>query len=291
MTLQVPVRLVAVGARHSILVSDEGRIYTAGDNRHGQLGHGFRDPANNWSPKFADVPSPVPGEIGKMKVRLIAAGDDHCLAATEEGRLFAWGANSNGQLGVGRNDDQAEPTEVRELQDTGIVSMACGGRHSVVATRRGTQVWVFGSNVQGQLGLGQSSASEGYQLTAPTVCAAISEQPNLEVIQVAAAGCHSLAVMRTGEVYAWGDNSYGQLGFPREGAGHAINHAVLASVQKAQMTKTKQCRSRSSLEVDAPRAFAEGVGKLFAPTRVVSLALYQVRSVSTSDMHTLALAA
>lgn len=291
MTVQVPIRYVAVGARHSMLVSDEGRIFTVGDNRHGQLGHGFRDPANNWSPKFVDVPSPVPGEINSLKVKLIAAGDDHCLAVTEDGRLFAWGANSNGQLGVGRSDDQATPTEVRELRDAGIVSMAAGGRHSIVAARHGKQVWAFGSNVQGQLGLGQSSPSEGYQLTAPTVVAAISDQPNLEIIQVAAASCHSLAVMRTGEVYAWGDNTYGQLGFPREGAGHAINHSVLASVQKGQMTKPKQCRSRSALEVDAPRAFAEGVAKLFLPTRIVSLALYQVRSISTSDMHTLALTA
>jgi len=286
---EVKIRQVAVGARHSMFISDAGAIYTAGDNCHGQLGHGTRDPAGNWSPKFMDVPKLVPGDLGQQRVRLVAAGDDHNLAVVEDGRLFAWGANSNGQLGIGRVDDQAVPVPVRELQDTGIVSMACGLRHSVVVSHNGEQVWTFGSNVQGQLGLGQSSAPEGYQLTTPTLCKSLSRQPNMEVVQVAAAACHTLAVLSTGEVYAWGDNAYGQLGFPKAGAGHPMSHAVRSSVQTVQATK--QLRSRAALEVDAPRAFADGVARIFEPCRIVSLSLWKVRAVSTADMHSLALAA
>jgi len=68
-----------------------------------------------------------------------------------------------------------------------------------------------------------------------------------------------------------------------------MSHAVRSSVQTVQATK--QLRSRTALEVDAPRAFADGVARIFEPCRVVSLSLWKVRAVSTADMHSLALAA
>jgi len=290
MTTQMPIRWVAAGARHTVLVTDTGRLLTCGSNSHGQLGHGSRDPANAWAPKSVDKPGPVEGELAGLKIRLIEAGDDHTLATTEDGRLFAWGANANGQLGLGRVGDQAVPLPVRELQDASITSMACGSRHSLVVAAGGKQVWAFGSNVQGQLGIGQSSASEGFQLTSPMLLSALSGQVLMEVAQVAAAACHSLAVTRTGELWAWGDNAYGQLGFPKENHGHRMSHSVATAVQGSR-PPAKQLRSRTAVEVDVPRMFENGVGRIYEPERVVSLALYRVLSAATSDMHTLVRAA
>jgi len=269
-TLQEPVRLVCAGASHSLMVTDAGRLYAMGDNSHGQLGLGRRDRGS------ASEPVLVEGQLALRKVQLLAAGDDHSLACTGDGQLYAWGANANGQLGLSRVDDQLAPQAVRQLQDAGVTSLACGSRHSLVVAGRGAQVWAFGSNAQGQLGTGQVTAADGFQLPYPTLCKALSGQHRMEIVQVAAASCHSLAVTRAGEVYAWGDNSYGQLGFAKEGSPGPVT--------------LQQQQSRALAEVDASRAFAGGVARVWVPTRVVCLAKYRVQAVATADMHSLALA-
>jgi len=264
-TDQVPIRQVCVGACHSLLVTDEGRLYAVGDNRHGQLGTGRREPQSVSEPTLLE------GPLESERVRLLAAGDDHTLASTESGAVLAWGANANGQLGLSRVDDQASPQVVRELQGAGVSSLACGSRHSIVVAQGGTQVWVFGSNVQGQLGIGQSNAAEGFQMPYPTLCKTLTKQHKMEVVQVVAAACHSLAVTRAGEVYAWGDNTYGQLGFLPEGA---------ASGQ-----------ARAISEADVPQAFASrGVARVWVPTRIVGLGMYRIQAAATADMHSLVLA-
>merc|ERR1712151_27960 len=98
-------------------------------------------------------------------------------------------------------------------------------------------------------------------------------------VQVAAAACHSLALARSGEVYSFGENSYGQLGFPPEGAGLQSHGEARSTLQ------------RKKAEIGQPSLHAEGVARLWLPTRVLNLGLYHVRSIATADMHTIALAA
>lgn len=266
LTLQVAVRQVCVGACHSLMVTDNGQLYAFGDNKHGQLGIGRRDSPSVHEPML------VEGPLASERVLLLAAGDDHTLASTESGALYAWGANANGQLGISRVDDQALPQVVRELQGAGITSLACGARHSLAVADRGSQVWAFGSNVQGQLGIGQSNAAEGFQLPYPTLCRALTKQHKMEIVQVVAAACHSLAVTRAGEVWAWGDNTYGQLGFPPEGSSAHQPARVIA-------------------EADVPQAFAaRGVARVWVPTRIVGLGMYRIQAAATADMHSLVLA-
>jgi len=255
-----------------LLVTDDGKLWSIGDNRHGQLGIDRRDL------KKADEPMPVKGELEDRKVNLVAAGDDHSIVTTEDGFVFSWGANANGQLGVDRVDDQITPTPIRELQGKGVMSIACGARHSLFVSTRGTEMWACGSNVQGQLGIGQNNAAEGFQLTHPAIVHTLSRKPHIEVVQVVAAACHSLAITRVGEVYSWGDNSHGQLGFPPEGAA-GVNAAV----------DNPATRNRTLAAMDAPRS--SGVGRLWIPSRIVALSLYKVRRASTADTHTLVLAA
>jgi len=113
---------------------------------------------------------------------------------------------------------------------------------------------------------------EGFQLPYPTLVKALTGQHMMEVVQVAAAACHSLAVTRAGEVYAWGDNTYGQLGFPREGSSSQQPTHVVA-------------------EADVPRAFAaRGVARVWVPTRIVGLATHRIQAATTADMHSLVLA-
>mmetsp|Transcript_64457 Transcript_64457/g.153848 ORF Transcript_64457/g.153848 Transcript_64457/m.153848 type:complete len:1243 (+) Transcript_64457:75-3803(+) len=289
MTSQVRIKYVAAGARHTILLADNGMLYAVGENDQGQLGV-----ANPGPPKL-HAPEPIGGDLLEKRVCTVAVGDDHSLAATEDHELYAWGANASGQLGINRVDNQPLPQPVHKLRQTTIRSLAGGTRHSLVVTTEetdapgstgiSTQVWAFGSNVRGQLGLGASSNTDGQQRTNPVLVRALSMQREMEVVQVVAAADHSLALTNIGEVYGFGDNSYGQLGYPPEGRGSAQLQAAATSMGHA----TGQAQRRAA-EVDMPRLFATGISRLWTPIRLINLSLYRVRALSTADTHSLALA-
>eukprot|EP00928_Gymnodinium_smaydae_P071504 TRINITY_DN55061_c0_g1_i1.p1 TRINITY_DN55061_c0_g1~~TRINITY_DN55061_c0_g1_i1.p1 ORF type:complete len:1219 (+),score=254.23 TRINITY_DN55061_c0_g1_i1:318-3974(+) len=264
MTQEITVKLVAAGAHHSVIVTDEGRVFTFGDNNHGQLGLGDQKVKNLAEPAALDVWTRHVGPI-----KLVAVGDNHNMALAASGKLYTWGSNATGQLGLAMLGDQFAPKPVRDIEE--ITSLACGSRHSLVVSNNGGKVWSWGSNTSGQLGVGPASFMDGQQRSAPALVKVLSDRRSMQVTQVAAAACHSLALTRDGEVFAFGDNSYGQLGFLPEGRGNA-----------GQST-------RATREVDAPHANKDGVGRIWTPERVVGLSLFHVRAVATAEMHSIAL--
>jgi hypothetical protein len=81
----------------------------------------------------------------------IAGGGAHSLALKDDGTLWAWGYNGNGQLGDGTLTGRTVPVPVSGL--TGITAIAAGGEHSLALQNNGT-LWAWGMNAYGQLGDG-----------------------------------------------------------------------------------------------------------------------------------------
>jgi len=110
----------------------------------------------------------------------------------------------------------------------------------------------------------------------------------MEMVLVVAAASHSFAVTRIGEVYAFGDNSHGQLGFPplRGTVGTTLEHQSPDGPGGASLRRG----ARASRQIDQPQRHTEVVDKLWRPARIVALSKYKVRQMSTGEMHTLALA-
>ena len=81
----------------------------------------------------------------------VAGGGNHTLALTGDGRVWAWGDNSNGQLGDGTFLSRTQPAPVPHLTDG--VAIAAGYSHSLALKKDGT-VWAWGDNSSGQLGNG-----------------------------------------------------------------------------------------------------------------------------------------
>ncbi|MCP4105144.1 MAG: hypothetical protein GY749_06350 [Desulfobacteraceae bacterium] len=121
--------------------------------------------------------------------QIIAAGGDHSLAVTGDGKAYTWGDNDNGQLGNNSKDDSSTPV-VLNLSD--MSAIAAGLNHSLALKNNGT-VWAWGRNYSGQLGDG----------TKEERCLPI-EIANLTHIQAIAAGKqHSLALKDDGTVWVW----------------------------------------------------------------------------------------
>ncbi|KAF7731704.1 hypothetical protein EC973_008876 [Apophysomyces ossiformis] len=147
----------AVGRNHTLLVTDRGEVFAAGDNRLGQLGMSEL----NDHLLFERVTS-----LGKEKIAEVACGAEFTLARNEEGKLFAFGSQEYGQLGNGTDGQyikgsgklltqpQPYPLPVKALLQRKIVSIACGTNHSLALDDEG-YVYSWGFGGYGRLGHGE----------------------------------------------------------------------------------------------------------------------------------------
>jgi alpha-tubulin suppressor-like RCC1 family protein len=137
----------------------------------------------------------------------VAAGLEDSLALKSDGTVWAWGYNNEGQLGNGTSDIDLHPTPVQVSGLTGVTGVAAGGWYGLALKGDGT-VWAWGINSVGQLGNGTTTNSN----TPVEVEGAGGSGYLTDVTAIAAGGRHSLALRRDGTVWAWGWNSFGQLG-------------------------------------------------------------------------------
>ncbi|KAG6551955.1 hypothetical protein Mapa_006572 [Marchantia paleacea] len=138
--------LVACGWRHTIAVAESGNLYTFGWSKYGQLGHG----------DYLD--HLVPHQVAALKnnpIVQISGGWRHTVALDSSGRLYGWGWNKFGQVGVGNTDDQTSPQLVKNLAEEKVKQVSCGWRHTVCITERGN-VFSWGRGTSGQLGHGDA---------------------------------------------------------------------------------------------------------------------------------------
>ena len=134
-------------------------------------------------------------------------------APTAAGQLYSFGENFDGQLGSFTNNgtENANPTPmiVGLPGATGpVAQVAAGEFHSLALTSTG-QLYAFGSNTYGQLG---STTNEENADANPTPTVVGLPGASGPVTQIAAGGWYSLALTSTGQLFAFGENAYGQLG-------------------------------------------------------------------------------
>ncbi|XP_063189150.1 secretion-regulating guanine nucleotide exchange factor isoform X1 [Chroicocephalus ridibundus] len=122
--------------------------------------------------------------------------------------LFAWGANSYGQLGLGHKEDVLVPQSLKDVscKSQDIKSITGGGGHSAVITGAG-ELFVCGHNKDGQLGLNHAEDVLHF-----TLCTTLS---GFCVKQVACGWDFTIILVGSGLVLSCGSNSFGQLGLPQ----------------------------------------------------------------------------
>ena len=224
------VRSVASGDGYAVAITLDGNVFTWGNNRNGRLGRGV----TNREP----LPTVAESELGRvllpsLHVVAVAAGTYHCLAVTDSGLVYGWGANSYGQCGSGvASVDVLSPTKVEMPHGTKArVASVSDSPSSFVITSDG-QLFAFGCNGSGQLGLGEKSrkfdkrgrASLSLIGNRDPCIYAHEVLPQRVIVQEtgkaaerlrgAAGGTnHSLAVTESGNVFCWGSNVNNILGF------------------------------------------------------------------------------
>lgn len=190
-----PALTVSAGIGFSVALLRGGVVAAWGFNGHGQLGHD----ADTGELRFR--PRVVPELSG---VTQVAAGGRHVLALMGDGTVRAWGANHNGQLGNGASNlghpTAFSRTPVSVLDLTGVRRVAAGVTHSLALLANG-EVWSWGRGHEGQLGDGERT----------TRSRPVHVQ-GLGRARAIAAGSHYSLALVGNRVFAWGDDTMGQMG-------------------------------------------------------------------------------
>jgi hypothetical protein len=144
-------------------------------------------------------------------------------------RVYAWGWGEHGRLGVGHVEMLVTPTEVALLNHRNILDVKAGEQHSL-AMGEGGEVYSWGSNRFGQLGVSLPSTSLHLnllpqKLPLPTVS---------PVISISAGSRHSGVVTEDGEVVTWGWGEEGQLGNGREQDEHSPYVVAVPKIKGAK---------------------------------------------------------
>jgi alpha-tubulin suppressor-like RCC1 family protein len=188
---------IGIGDKHIIGIDDNQKVYSSGDSYWGQLGNGSQNHHNNFGDNFI-----VSVEVSDLEGIIdISTGKDHTIALKDDGTVWSWGVNLNGELGNGLTSHiSLVPTQVLEVED--IVAISSSMYHILALKEDGT-VWSWGKNSSGQLGNGTTAA----RVRVPV------QVKNLEnVVAIKAGRNHSMAIKEDGSVWVWGDNTFGQLG-------------------------------------------------------------------------------
>ncbi|XP_025416590.1 uncharacterized protein LOC112687852 isoform X2 [Sipha flava] len=220
------------GYSHSIILTSKGKVFTFGSGSFGQLGNG----------STTKITSPVPVYGLPEPIRCIYTAYFHNLALSDVGRLYTWGSSpqvlrfhaqtqkrARNQLALNEGDHMdaeidaltaddgllhLSPTLVDTSHILGeIVQMCCGCHHSAVINSTG-QLYTWGLNLDGQLGVSgvRERLVPTVTLVGPPSVADPSSTNGSLIKEVRCGADFTLALDASNKLWGWGSNHEGQLG-------------------------------------------------------------------------------
>ena len=189
------------GKNFSAAVTEHGEVLGWGQGDFAQLGLGSAE--HQQQPVL--VRGFAPRDRGR--ILMLAAGEYHQAALVEDGRVYTWGGNANGQLGHDDEQPRLQPTMLGcgLFGGAPVSIVACGTAHTMAVTLEGG-VWTCGRNADGQLGLGG-------RVYTPVFTRVAAERFGGDRIVMGACGDkHSAVASAEGRVWTWGAGRSGRLG-------------------------------------------------------------------------------
>ena len=191
---------ISCGSMHTLFLTNRGRVWSAGKNTLGQCGikrqFGSCDPLKKY-----------PVLISKMENIIdIQCGMTHNLCISKHGDLWTFGSNGFGECGVRRKMVIDVPRKHLFFDDIKIQKIRCGRSHSMVIAEDGS-CWMFGRNVEGQIGNGNHG--NGCNVREPLLFQnAGDELRKRTVIRDGSCGLfHTVLMTNRGQLWIFGSNS------------------------------------------------------------------------------------
>jgi alpha-tubulin suppressor-like RCC1 family protein len=182
---------VCAGERHACALRADGSLWCWGENVHGELGLGDRDPRE------------LPSKLALRPLVRVSCGGYNGCALAPDGALYCWGDNFEGKLGQADAFDAGDGLlPVRVAPQLTFYDVSVGQGHVCAITREG-ELYCWGRNTQGQLGDASTASQERRPLRVDA---------DMLYRRVAAAQTHSCAITRDGRLRCWGTDAFGDLG-------------------------------------------------------------------------------
>lgn len=188
------IKLVSCGADHTIFLDHEGSMHACGSNLRGQLGQA--DFNETYSATILKIPL-----ADHCVIDYVVSGSWFSIAFSMDKKVYSWGYNIYGQIGIKDVLQTHIPTEIQF--DCEIEKVSCGYYHSIFLDTTG-DVWVCGRNEDGQLGTGKDSHSHEF------VPVKLENIPPIRDISYG--GCQTILCDIDNNIWSFGKKGSGQLG-------------------------------------------------------------------------------
>ena len=190
-----PIKQISCGRHFSFCLSEDGFLYSFGENSNGQLGHGNNEKCN------------YPKKLDSLEnVDFVRCGGDFVFCKIINNDLYSWGKNDVGQIGINNTIDQTLPIKSVDWEED-IVDLKCGFFHTLVLTSN-QNVYSCGDCASLQLGrIITDRFSPSFQ-----IIPFLSEIKRIECGYI-----HSMCIDNYDRLYVFGSNYFGQLGLQSYG--------------------------------------------------------------------------
>lgn len=193
------IQMIACGFKHTIFVNNSNEIYSCGNNQYGQLGRSLD--------KYKYLLNKVNLKIDHGDSILSVSCGYHTMILTKFNKIYVWGNNNYGQLGLGYPIDQFIPQILNlEIGLDSIILISCGDEHTMALTKF-NKIYAWGRFCEGQLAI---NINYEYIHTPQKINSIFLNE--LEFITISCGNQHTVAVTKFNEIYMWGKNYRQQLG-------------------------------------------------------------------------------
>ncbi|XP_035711712.1 RCC1 and BTB domain-containing protein 2-like [Folsomia candida] len=224
------VRVAHAHKQFGFLVTTDDNVCAFGTGIDGSLGLG--------SIKQASTPIKINALCGQtVKEFVFGNTGNQCFAITADGRVFGWGINSNGLLGIGTDDKTiSTPTLLKFDEGVKIAQISVGLCHALALSLDTAEVFAWGH----PLGVGSD-----IDLNKP--CKITTNLQNIKVKQISCGEFTSFVLSESEDVYSWGYNKEGQLGIANTASANVPTKLVIDKLIK-KVTKLIDISIRCSME-------------------------------------------
>ena len=206
--------------------NDKNDAYSCGFNMFGELGLGDSGEGTDRN---------KPTRILNIKPKSVHCGGTHSIIVDTDRNAWSFGRNNTSQLGLGDNNNRHTLTQIQTPSGIKVKQVSLGDFFSMIIDTD-SNVWSFGYNISGQLGLGDEE-----NRNTPT------QIQNVKAKQIACGHHHSMIINMNDYVWSFGNNEFGQLGF-----GDNYEEDYISTPTQIQNVKAKQiaCGGNHSMIID-----------------------------------------
>lgn len=260
----------------SFVIHTDGTLTACGRGNYGQLGLG--DIVYQALPKEVIIDTPV------KFVSSSKGSNGHCLAVTEDGRVYSWGDGDFGKLGHGHVNTIKYPKLITgPFIRKQIIHISAGYRHSAAVTKDG-ELYTWGDGEDGRLGHGDCISKY-----IPTQVSEIGL-----VSQVACGGAHTIALSKDYKtIWSFGSGDHGQLGHGDDQI--QITPQIVTTLNGIIMAKIVAASQFSMALTITGEVYSWGLSyssneiSTLQPQKILDFLNFKIIDIAVGDSHALAL--